>query len=148
MSEQNSLVNFMLSDSGFFDIKPSPIHGNGLFATRFISSDFNLGTGIAIGQAIELFREKDYRITESQRQRITNICLKSQQPLDLQQIGGTVMINHSSEKDNIILVRNSTNHNLHDCHTTKNIEQGDEILVDYRPIYRMLGLPPAGSFME
>ena len=147
MCEQNSQVNFMLLD-GFFDIKPSPIHGNGLFANSFISSDFNLGTGIAVGQAIELFQEKDYRVTESQRQRINNICRKSQQPINFQQIGGTVMINHSSESDNIVLVQNSTNYNLHDFHTIKNIKKGDEIVVDYRPIYRLLGLPSAGSFMD
>ena len=96
----------------------------------------------------ELFQEKDYRVTESQRQRISNICSKSQQPINFQQIGGTVMINHSSKKNNVILVQNSTNHNIYDFHTTKNINQGDEILFDYRPIYRILGVPSAGSFME
>lgn len=122
-----------LNNQTWVMIKPSPLHGTGVFAIR----DIPMGTkGIfsgGIGGWIELTHEEVEQLPEHSKNLIHTYCLFDEEKYFVPDYGFKIMdlslyLNHA-EDSNII----SLNHG-EDFETTRDICSGEELLINYGEI--------------
>lgn len=122
-----------LNDETWVMIKPSPLHGIGVFAVRDIPKGTRGFFSKGIGGWIELTNDEVEALPEHSKYLIHTYCLFDEEKYFVPDYGFKVMdlslyLNHA-EESNVI----SINHG-EDFETKRNILSGEELLINYGEI--------------
>jgi SET domain-containing protein len=117
----------------YVTIKPSPLHGNGVFALRNIPKGCRNMFSAGIGEFIKIERSEIDQLPEHSRQLVETYCLFDDKYYWIPEYGFKLMdvslyLNHS-DTPNVISINDGEY-----FETIRDIETGEELLIDYGTI--------------